>query len=40
MRKHNCGTIVDRYLVDQQYPKRIHEHGDTQTYVEEFDRIL
>ena len=38
-RKHNCGTIVVRYLEDEQYQKRKHEQGYTQSDMEEFDRI-
>ena len=36
--KHNCGTIVDRYFEDEQFQKRMHEQGYTQSEVEEFDR--
>ena len=29
--KHACGTVVERCLTDEQYQKRIHEQGYTQT---------
>ena len=34
----NCGTIVECRLADEQYQKRMHEQGYTQTDMEEFDR--
>ena len=36
--KHNCGTMVERYLTDEQYQKRMHEQGYTQADMEQFDR--
>ena len=35
-RKHNCGTIVERYLEDKQYQLRMHEQGQTRSEMEEF----
>ena len=32
------GTIVEHYLADEQYRKRMHEQGDAQTDMKEFDR--
>ena len=32
------GTIVEHHLADEQYRKRKHEQGDTQTDMKEFDR--
>ena len=36
--KHSCGTIVERYLTDEQHRKRMHDKGYTQTDMKEFDR--
>ena len=36
-KKHTCGTIVERYFTDEQYQKRMHEQGYTQTDMEYFD---
>ena len=37
--KHNCGTVVERYLNDEHRQKRMHDQTYTQTGVEEFDKI-
>ena len=37
--KRNCGTIVERYLEDEQNRKRMHEQGCTRTDMKEFDTI-
>ena len=37
--KHRCGTIVERYLADERYQKRMHAQGYTQTDIDEFDGI-
>ena len=36
--KHNYGTIVERYLNDEQCQKHMHAQGYTQTDIKEFDR--
>ena len=36
--KHSYGTTVDGYLNDEQYQRRMHQQGNTQTDMEEFDR--
>ena len=38
-KKHNYGTIVERYMEDGQYQMHMHEQGYTQSDMEEFDRV-
>ena len=37
--KQSCGTILERYLEDEQYQMRMEEQGCTQSDMEEFGRI-
>ena len=37
--KHNCATILERHLEDEEYQMRMHEQGYTQSDMEEFERI-
>ena len=40
VRKHNCGTIVQRYLTDQEFAERMHQPEFTQATMEEIDKIM
>ena len=39
VKTHSCGTIVERYLQDENYQLRMYDPGYTQSDVDEFDRI-